>query len=48
MRNQRGFIQIPSGVIETLCALALIGFIALLSFAGYGLWWLFTHITITP
>ena len=48
MRNQRGYINIPSGVIETLCALAFIGFIALLGLAGYGLWWLATHITITP
>lgn len=48
MSNQRGYINIPSEVIETLCALAFIGFIALLGFAGYGLWWLVTHITFKP
>ena len=47
MSNQRGFINIPSGFIETLCALALVGLIALGGLASYGIWWLVTHITVT-
>jgi hypothetical protein len=42
--SQRGYINIPSGVLETLGALAVVGALAIIGFAGWGLWWLVTHV----
>lgn len=43
-KTQRGFIAIPRGFFETLLALAALGALALIGAAGYGLWWLLTHV----
>lgn len=44
LRRQRGFVNFPDRFFETLLALAAVGLIAVLVAAGYGLWWLVTHV----
>lgn len=41
---QRGFITFPRGFFETLLALASLGLVAFVVLAGYGLWWLVSHV----
>jgi len=45
--SQRGFINIPSGTFEALFLFAALGVIALLVAFAYGLWWLFTHVSVS-
>lgn len=42
--KQRGFIDIPRGFFEVLFTLAALGAVTLLGLAGWGLWWLVTHV----
>ncbi len=46
MKKQLGYIDIPSGTFETLGVLAGIGLLSLLGCAGYGLYWLVTHVRV--
>lgn len=43
-KYQRGFIDIPKGVFETLFVLAAVGLVATVTGLGYGLYWLATHV----
>lgn len=45
--KQRGFIDIPKGVFETLFFLAVIGLLSSVGALFYLLWWLFTNVQIT-
>lgn len=41
---QRGFIDVPRWQWVALFVLAVLGLVALLGGAGWGIWWLFTHV----
>jgi ABC-type phosphate transport system auxiliary subunit len=44
MTKQRGWIGIPTGSLEIIFGLAVIGLIAFIGAVGYGLFWLLTHV----
>jgi hypothetical protein len=40
---QKGYLNIPGGVFETLFFFSVIGALAALCAFGYGIYWLITH-----
>jgi len=46
-KYQKGFINIPTGAIETLFILAIFGLISAICGLFYLIYWLFTHVQLT-
>ena len=45
--QERGFVNFPDGFFESLLFFVAVGIVACIGFVVYGLWWLFTNVTIT-